>query len=437
MISNFDKSNVANTALHNLVPGGSHTYAKSDDQFPKDMAPIISHGQGSRVWDIDGNEYIEYGSGMRSVTLGHAFNKVIDAVKHELDHGSNFIRPSVRELECAEKFLKFVPKAEMVKFCKDGSDATSGAIRLARAYTGRCKIAICSNHPFFSVDDWFIGSTAMPRGIPQEIRDLTLKFNYDDREDLESLFTENPDEIAAIILEGEKYGPPQEGYFDFLREICDRNGTLLVLDEMITGFRWSNGGAQEFHNIRPDLSTFGKAMANGFSVSALAGRKDIMKLGGIKHDQERVWLLSTTHGAESHGLVAAIATMDFYRENPVVDTLWKRGESLANGLKAAAEEQGVAEFVPIIGRPCCLVYGSRDEQKNPSQQFRTLLIQELLKRSILASSLVISYSHTEDDIAQTIEAFSGAFAIYRRALDEGIGKYLHGRPVQPAIRPYA
>lgn len=433
----FDQSNQLLARLQGLIPGGAHTYAKGDDQYPEGMAPIIVRGEGCRVWDVDGNEFIEYGAGLRAVTLGHAYPSVVEAARRQLDLGANFVRPALIELECAEAFLEFVPAAEMVKFCKDGSDAVSGALKLARASTGRDMVAVCGNQPFFAVDDWFIGSTAMPAGIPGAMRALTVKFDYNDLASLERLFDANPDRIAAVVLEAEKYTPPAPGFFAGLRELCDRYGAVFVLDEMITGFRWHIGGAQARYGIEPDLSTFGKALANGFSVSALAGKRELMRLGGHDHDQERVFLLSTTHGAETHSLAAAIATMQVYSTEPVIETLWSRGERLAAGLRAAASSAGVADHVPILGPPCCLVFGSRDEAGQPSQPFRTLLMQELIERGILATSLVVNYSHTEADIDSTIEAFEGAFAVYRRALDEGILKYLRGRPVKPAIRPYA
>lgn len=434
---NFEKSNALRARLHRLIPGGAHTYAKGDDQYPQDMAPIIARGQGCRVWDIDGNEFIEYGSGLRAVTLGHAYPQVIEAARRQLELGSNFVRPAMIELECAESFLELVPNADMVKFCKDGSDAVSGALKLARAYTGRDMVAICGNHPFFSVDDWSMGVSGMPGGVPAVTRALTLKFNYNDLQSLENLFNEHAGRIAAIVLEGEKETPPAPGFFDGLRALCDRYGAVLILDEMITGFRWHLGGAQMRHGIKPDLSTFGKALANGFSVSALAGKRELMQLGGFDHDRERVFLLSTTHGGETHGLAAAIATMQVYRDEPVIDTLWQRGQRLADGLRAAATSAGVADHVPILGQPCCLVFGSRDRQGEPSQPFRTLLMQEIIRRGILATSLVVNYSHNEADIDRTIEAFAEAFVVYRRALDDGIDKYLCGRPVKPAIRPFA
>jgi len=434
---NFTKSNALRERFHRLIPGGAHTYAKGDDQYPENMAPIIVRGHGCRVWDVDGNEFIEYGSGLRAVTLGHAYPPVIEAARRQLELGANFVRPAMIELECAESFLSFLPKADMVKFCKDGSDAVSGAIKLARAHTGRDMVAICGNHPFFSVDDWAIGVSGMPGGVPTVTRSLTLKFNYNDLPSLEALFDEYPGRIAAVLLEAEKEASPAPGFFDGLRALCDRYGAMFVLDEMITGFRWHIGGAQTYYGIEPDLSTFGKALANGFSVSALAGKRELMQLGGFDHDHERVFLLSTTHGAEAHGLAAAMATMQVYRNEPVIDILWQRGRRLSDGLRAAAARANVAEYIPILGQPCCLVFGSRDLLGQPSQPFRTLLMQEILRRGVLGTSLVVNYSHSEDDIDQTVEAFSEAFVVYRRALDEGIDKYLCGRPVKPAIRPFA
>lgn len=436
-MTRFKRSIDLATRLHTLVPGGAHTYAKGDDQYPEGMAPVIARGQGSHVWDVDGNEFIEYGSGLRSVTLGHAYPPVVDAVRRQLDSGANFVRPASIELEAAESLLSFLPRADMVKFCKDGSDATSAAIRLARAYTGRDLVAICGSQPFFSVDDWFIGASGMPAGVPAATRALTLRFGYNDLDGLRDLFETCPNQIAAVVLEAEKETQPMPGFLPGVRDLCTRHGSVLVLDEMITGFRWHNGGAQAYHDLEPDLSTFGKALANGFSVSALAGRRELMELGGLRTERERVFLLSTTHGAETHGLAAAIATMRVYREQPVIATLWARGERLARGLSEAAAAAGVSAHVPILGRPCCLVFGTRDEHGRPSQAYRTLLMQETLRRGVLATSLVVGYSHSEEDIDRTVEAFAGAFEVYRRALDEGLDKYLDGRPVKPAIRPFA
>jgi len=437
MSRNFTESNRLRARFNELIPGGGHTYAKGDDQFPEGMGPYIARGNGSHVWDVDGNEFIEYGSGLRAVTLGHAFEPVLAPVRAQLELGANFVRPARLELECAEQLAALIPCAESVKFCKDGSDATSGALKLARAFTGRDLVAICGSQPFFSVDDWFIGSTDMSGGIPDAIRRLTVKFTYNDPESLAALFAEHPGKIAAVILEAEKETPPAEGFLQGVRQLCDQHGAVMILDEMITGFRWHLRGAQAFHGVKPDLATFGKGLANGLSVSALTGRREIMQLGGTPQGRERVFLLSTTHGAETHGLAAAMAVLRYYQDNPVIEALWEKGQYLATCLRQAAESAGVAAQVPVLGKPCCLVFGTRDADGKPSQEFRTLLMQELIERGVLATSLVVNYSHSREDLDKTVEAFAGAFVPYRKALEQGVGRYLRGRPVKPAIRRFA
>jgi len=432
----FSKSLSLVERFHSRIPGGSHTYAKGDDQFPAHMLPYVARGEGCRMWDADGNEFIEWGMGLRSVTLGHAYPPVVEAARKAMLAGTNFVRPALIELEAAESFLDLIQGAEMVKFAKDGSDATSGAVRVSRAYTGRDLVAICANHPFFSVDDWFIGTTPMSAGIPEATRELTVTFRYNDPESVEQLFERHSERLACLILEPEKYDPPADGFLHRLRDLCDRHGTVLIFDEMITGFRWHLGGAQALHGVVPDLSSWGKALANGFSVSALAGRKEIMELGGLLHDKERVFLLSGTHAAETHGLAAALATMKVYREEPVIETLWKQGRRLADGLERAIADQDLEEHIQLFGRPCCLVYGTKDAEGKPSQPFRTLFLQEIMKRGVIAPSLIISYSHDDEAVDRTVEAFHGAFGVYRKALDEGIDEYLESRPVQPVWRTF-
>ena len=307
---------------------------------------------------------------------------------------------------------------------------------MSRAYTGRDMVARCVNHPFFAVDDWFIGTTPMSAGIPEAVRELTATFRYNDIESVEQLFEQYPDRLACLILEPEKYDPPADGFLQKLRDLCDRNGTVLIFDEMITGFRWHLGGAQAFYEVVPDLSTWGKAMANGFSVSALAGKKEIMELGGLLHDKERVFLLSGTHAAETHGLAAAMATMKVYRDEPVIETMWKQGQRLTAGLERAIADQDLEAHIGLFGRPCCLVYGTKDAEGNPSQPFRTLFIQETMKRGLIAPSVIISYSHDDEAVDRTVEAFHDAFKVYRKALTEGIDGYLESRPVQPVWRTH-
>jgi glutamate-1-semialdehyde 2,1-aminomutase len=431
---NLHKSAALQAKLHAAIPGGSHTYAKGDDQYPENLLPVIEKGKGCHIWDVDGNKYIEYGMGLRSVTLGHAYEPVVEAACRQMQLGINFNRPAAIELHCAEMFLDLIKGADMVKFAKNGSDATSGAVKLARAYTGRDMVAICGDHPFFSVDDWFMGSTAIHSGIPQSIKELTVKFSYNNLESAKALFDQHPGKIACLILEAEKDVPPANGFLHELKELCHRHGALFILDEIITGFRWHLGGAQAYYDIVPDLSTFGKALGNGYSIAALAGKKEIMELGGLQHQKERVFLLSTTYGAETHSLAAAMATMSIYKENKVVEFLHQQGLRLAKGIQQSIEEHHLEDYFMVAGKPCCLIYGTRDQDKKPSQPFRTLFLQETIKRGLLMPSLIVSYSHQDENIDKTIEAIHEALAIYRKALDEGIEKYLYSRPVKPVYR---
>jgi glutamate-1-semialdehyde 2,1-aminomutase len=422
--------------FNDLIPGGCHTYAKGDDQYPQTMPVYIAKGKGSHVWDLDGNEYIEYGMGLRSVTLGHAFGPIVEAAHRQMLLGNNFVRPAKIELDCAEEFMSIIDGADMVKFCKDGSDATSAAVKLARAHTGRDLVAICGDQPFFSVDDWFIGTTPMSAGIPDCVKQLTVKFRFNDMASVKELFDKYPSKIACVILEAEKYDPPADGFLEELLGTVHANGAVFILDEMITGFRWHLGGAQKKYGIVPDLSAFGKAMGNGFAISALAGKRELMELGGLRHDKERVFLMSLTHGAENHALAAALATMRFYKENPVIETLYGQGRKLADGVNRISEELGLRKQVSIIGPDCCSVFTSRDQDGQPSQPFRTLFLQETMKRGLLMPSSIVSYAHSDKDIEHTIERIGEALAVYKKALNEGIEKYLVGESVKPVFRKF-
>ncbi|MGW7622029.1 glutamate-1-semialdehyde 2,1-aminomutase [Streptomyces antimycoticus] len=453
-------SRTANERLHAMIPGGAHTYAKGDDQYPENLAPVISHGRGAHVWDIDGNRYLEYGSGLRSVSLGHAHPRVTEAVRRELDRGSNFVRPSIVEVEAAERFLATVPTAEMVKFAKNGSDATTAAVRLARAATGRPRVGICADHPFFSVDDWFIGTTPMSAGVPAATTELTVAFPYGDLAATEELLTRYQDEVACLILEPATHtepcpssqllpqpsagrcpqssGDPTPGYLAGLRELADRHGCVLIFDEMITGFRWSEAGAQGLYGVVPDLSTFGKALGNGFAVSALAGRRDLMERGGLRHSGERVFLLSTTHGAETHSLAAAMAVQTTYAEEAITAQLHALGVRLAAGVREAAAAMGVGDHVVVRGRASNLVFATLDQNGQPSQQYRTLFLRRLLAGGVLAPSFVVSSALGDADIDHTVDVVAQACAVYRKALETADPTpWLAGRPVKPVFRRLA
>jgi len=433
----FSQSRALQPRAHQLIPGGAHTYAKGDDQFPEQAPGFIVRGKGCHVWDVDGNEFIEYGMGLRAVTLGHAYEPVVEAAYRQMQLGANFTRPARIEVDLAEAVLEVIDGAEMVKFAKNGSDVTTAAVKLARAYTGRDLIAICGDQPFFSTDDWFIGTTPMNAGIPDAISEMTLKFRYNDLESLRKLFDDYPDRIAGVMLEAEASTPPAPHFLSELKDLCEQRGAVLIFDEMITGFRWHLGGAQKFHGVTPHLSTFGKGMGNGFAIAALCGKRDIMRLGGLDHDQPRVFLLSTTHGAETHALAASLETIRIYREQPVIEFLWKQGEKLRAGVTEAVARHGLAHHFELTGQPCNLIYRTKDEKGNPSQAFRTLFLQELIRGGIVAPSFVVSFSHADQDICRTIDVVDEALSVYVKAIEQGCQNYLVGRPVQPVNRKYA
>ena len=433
----FEISSKMRQRAHQIIPGGAHTYAKGDDQYPADAPGFIARGKGCHVWDVDGNKFIEYGMGLRAVTLGHADERINAAVAKQMELGNNFVRPAALELEAAEKMLELIPSADMVKFAKNGSDATTAAIKLARAYTGRWLVGVCTTQPFFSVDDWFIGLTDMDSGIPQTTKAGVAGFAYNDLDSVRELFAARPGEVACLMLEAARNEHPEPGFLEGVQKLCREHGTLLILDEMITGFHWHNGGAQSYYGLEPDLSTFGKGMANGFSVSALLGKREVMELGGLHHDKERVFLLSTTHGAEGPALAAALATMERFQAEDVIGHFWRQGKALREGITQLASAHNVSDYFGTVGLECNLAYFTRDPEGNPSQPYRTLFLQELIKRGVLAPSLVVSYSHTDEVIAQTLDIIDEALAVYKQAIEHGsVEGYLVGRPVQPVFRRF-
>jgi glutamate-1-semialdehyde 2,1-aminomutase len=433
---NLRESRRLQTKSHSLIPGGAHTYAKGDDQFPEEAPGFIVRGKGCHVWDVDGNEFVEYGMGLRSVCLGHAFPSVIEAAQRQMLLGSNFSRPTKLELDLAEAVLELIEGAEMVKFAKNGSDVTTAAVKLARAYTRRDLVAICADQPFFSVDDWFIGTTELSAGIPRAVSEMTLKFRYNDIDSLRALFNQYQREIACVVMEPEAAVPPRSGFLQEVKQLCAEHSAILIFDEMITGFRWHLGGAQKFHEVTPDLSTFGKAMGNGFAIAALVGKREIMRLGGLDHDQPRVFLLSTTHGAEAHALAASLEVIRIFRERNVIEYLWKQGDRLRALITEAVAANHLEDFFVLKGRPCNLVFETRDRTRAPSQAFRTLFMQELIRGGVIAPSFVLSFSHSDADLQRTAEVVHQALAVYRKALDEGIEKHLQGRPVKPVNRRF-
>jgi glutamate-1-semialdehyde 2,1-aminomutase len=432
----LDRSRALAERARRLIPGGGHTYSKGEDQFPANAPPLIERGEGCWCWDPDGNRWLDYGMGLRAVILGHAYRPVVEAAKRELDRGSNFTRPSPLEGELAERMASLIPCAQMSKFAKNGSDVTSAATRLARAFTGRDLVAACRDNPFYSFDDWWIGRTAVAAGIPHVFSELTLTFEYNRIETLEALFAENPGRIACVIIEPIALEPPRAGFLQSVVELAHREGALVIFDEMISGFRFHLRGAQTMYGVTPDLATFGKAMANGFSVAALCGRADVMGLGGLEHDRERVFLLSATHGGETHALAAALTAIDEMEKHDVVAHVAALGRRLMQGVRAAAADAGLGGIVDCIGHEASPVIVCRDRAGQVSLPLRTLLLQELVERGILIPYIAISLAHGEAEIDATVAALREGLTVYARALDDGIERHLRGPVVKPVFRRY-
>lgn len=423
--------------LLKVIPGGAHTYSRGFDQYPVNAPQILSGGKGAYAFDAEGKRYLDYGMALRAVNLGYAEDEIDDAAIAQIRAGNNLTRPSTIELEAAELLVSLIDSVDMVKFTKNGSSSVSAAVKLSRAYTGRELVARCAEHPFFSYDDWFIGSTPLTRGIPQETIEKTKLFRYNDIASLEALVAEHPGQFACVVLEPAATEEPRDDYLQKVQELCRKHGIVFILDEMITGFRWHMKGAQHVYGIQPDLCTFGKAMANGFSVSCVAGRREIMELGSIEFEgRERLFLLSTTHGAEMAGLGAFVATVKFMQQNNVVEHLWDYGRKLVTLMQQKAQEHGIAGSFKAGGVACSPFYLTLDASGANSFPLRTLFSQEMIRSGVLMPWIALSYRHGEQELALTSQALDQAFKVYARALEEGVDKYLIGPAIKPVFRKF-
>lgn len=443
--------------LLKAIPGGAHTYSRGYDQYPLNAPQILARGKGSYIFDPDGKKYLDYGMALRAVNLGYAEDEIDAAAIEQIQNGNNLTRPSMIELEAAELMVDLIESVDMVKFTKNGSSAVSAAVKLARAYTGRDLVARCAEQPFFSYDDWFIGSTPLTKGIPKETIEKTKAFHYNDIVSLETLIDQYPGEIACVVLEAaatecpaiaadvsgccgqskciRPYDKSTNNYLQQVQAICKKHGIVFILDEMITGFRWDMRGAQHLYGVTPDLCTFGKAMANGFSVACVGGRREIMELGSIEFEgRERVFLLSTTHGAEMCGLGAFVATIKFMQKHNVVEHLWSYGQSLISLIREKADAHGIGDHFKVGGIACSPYYSTLDSSGSNSLALRTLFSQEMVRNNVLMPWIALSYRHGPEELELTSRALNEAFGIYRRALDEGVENYLIGPIIKPVFR---
>ncbi|HBM15430.1 MAG TPA: glutamate-1-semialdehyde 2,1-aminomutase [Lentisphaeria bacterium] len=423
--------------LNNVIPGGAHTYSRGDDQYPENAPQILERGEGAYVFAPNGDKFLDYGMALRAVTLGYGYKSVAEAAIKQIWNGNNVTRASLIELEAAEVMVDLIPSVDMVKFAKNGSTVTSAAVKIARAYTGKKYIARCLDHPFFSYDDWFIGDTPLTRGIPAEISGLTLNFRYNDIDSLVALFEKYSDQIACVILEPATSAHPENNFLQKLKKLCKTNGALFILDEMITGFRWHLQGAQTYYGVEPDLCTFGKGMANGFSVAVVAGKREFMSVGGIKEEgAERVFLTSTTHGAEMSSLGALVETINVYKRFKVIEHMWSYGQKLINGMNDLAKDLGIGDNFKVEGVSCSPIVVTRDKGRSSSLAYRTLFLQEMIKNGVLIPCIALSFAHGELELQKTLEATRKSLQVYVKALESGYEKYLQGKIVKPVFRKY-
>lgn len=406
------------------VPLGSQTFSKSLTQLPRGAAPFFAaRAKGSHLWDVDGNEYVDFVNGLCAVNLGYCDPDVNAAVKAQLDDGVIFTLAHPLEHQVAELLVDAVPCAEMVRFGKNGSDATAGAIRVARAFTRRDRVAVCGYHGW---QDWYIGSTSRNLGVPEATSALTHVFPYNDPDALDAMLTAHAGEFAAVIMEPMNVVEPLPSYLAEVKAIAHRHGALLIFDETITGFRFGLGGAQELFDVTPDLATFGKGMANGFPVSAVAGRAEVMAL------MEKVFF-SFTFGGETLSLAAAKATLEKVRATKATDMMAAQGRKVMDGLKRLIAAHGLEQTLAIAGHPAWSFLLVKDTAPYTMFDLKTLYFQEMFGQGVLTlGSHNMSYAHSDADVITLLEACDNSFAVLKDAL---ANRSLHDKLTCPVLKP--
>ncbi len=407
-----------------LIPAWSQTLAKGPTQYVKGVAPkYLVRGEGCHVWDVDGNEYIDYNMGVGPISLGYGYKRVDKAIKRQLKDGITFSLMHPLEVELAELIHQVVPGAEAVRYSKTGAEVTSAAVRLARAYTGRDKVLCCGYHGWH---DWYVGVTARRRGVPQAVKDLVQTFPYND---LEAVRTALDADTACVILEPMIFDPPRNDFLFKLKELCHQNGSLLIFDEMWTGFRLAIGGAQEYFVVEADLACFSKAIANGMPLAVLTGRREIMQL----LDEEVFFF--TTFGGEALSLAAALATIQEMCDLDVPEYLALQGHRLQDGYNQIAAELGMAGYTGCKGHPCRTLV-TFDGQAGDPLLMKSLVQQEMIKRGVLWSGFHnLCFSHSDKDIDYTLDVYHEVLPILKQAVEsDTLAGQLRGEPVQPVFR---
>jgi glutamate-1-semialdehyde 2,1-aminomutase len=425
MMSQYNKSNQHLESALNYIPLGAQTFSKSQMAFPKDAAPLfLSHGKGCMVSDVDGNEYIDFVNGLLAISLGYCDPDVDQSVMQQMQSGVSFSLSHPIETSVAKKICELIPCAEQVRFAKNGSDATSAAIRLARAFTNREHVAVCGYHGW---QDWYIGSTSRNLGVPKAVQSLTHAFQYNNLESLRAILEAN--KIAAVIMEPMNVAYPEAGFLQGVKELCEQFGAILIFDETITGFRFDIGGAQSLFGVTPDLATFGKGIANGYPISVICGRADIMAL---MNDI----FFSGTFAGETLSLAAALATIEKMQRDDVINHVTTLGDTLSKGLQHLIETHNTQSWMSVSGHPSWSFFNIAPQGNYSALQLRSLFIQEMAKRGILInSSHNLSFSHKAHHIDALLTAYDEVLPILVNAVEQQcLDKYFTGTPLENVFK---
>ena len=427
MSNRYEKSTEFLTRAEATIPIGSQTFSKSRTQYPVGISPLFAtRAKGPYLWDLDGNKYIDLVSNLASITLGYRNQKVDSAVRKQMNLGNGFSLPSTLEAVVAEKITSLVPSAEMVRFGKNGTDATSAAIRLARAYTGRDYVAVCGYHGW---QDWFIGSTSRNKGVPKKTSALTLTFKYNDIKSLEKIFSKHPKGIAAVILEPMTNEFPENKFLEKTKKLCRKYGAVLIFDETITGFRFSKGGAQEVFQVTPDLSTFGKGIANGYPLSVVCGSREIMR------EMENIFF-SGTFGGELLSLAAANVVLGMHQKDEISPRLNKYGEELYQDLQKVIDQADMSGLLEIKGHPTWKFLEWKDGSEFTAPELKTFFMQEMFRSGILIlSTHNVTLAHNKKIRGVIISKYERVLTLMKKAINSGnLKDKLEVVPLKPLFK---
>ena len=426
-MNRYSKSQAFLQRAEKVIPLGSQTFSKSKVHFPEGVSPyFLTHGKGSHVWDVDGNEYVDFSCSLAALTLGYQDFDVDTAVKKQMEQGVSFSLSHPIETYVAEKLVEVIPCADMIRFGKNGSDATAGAVRLARAYTKRDHVLVCGYHGW---QDWYIGSTPRDLGVPEATKALTHKFIYNDIESLHQRFKEYPNQVAAVILEPMTGNGPENDFLQKVKELTHQHGALLIFDEVVTGFRLALGGAQEYFGVTPDLSSFGKGLANGYPISVIAGRGDVMKL------MEEIFF-SFTFGGEALSLAASLAVLEKMQTQPVIEALASQGKKILEGVRVLIKKHEIADFMGIGGFAAQSGLSIKDTADYTQYEIRTLFLQEVFARGVLCIGIHnMCYAHDDKDIEKLLHTYDEVFGILHDAVHhKNLEKHLRCKPLVPLFK---